>query len=109
MTCCIIALALAWQLIAGWRWLKQRLGLAGAARTAPRTLGVVAANIVDILRHPLWQFALLAFVAIQAGVAGTYIYEHRFHISNEVQAMVFDSTGFALDMCRDLGIVRGGT
>ncbi len=107
LTCCIIALALAWQLIAGWRWLKQRLGIASPARTSPRTFGVMAANVVDVFRHPVWQVTLLAVVALEAGAAGTYIYEHRFHINNEVQALVFNASGFAFDMCRDLGIVQG--
>ena len=107
VTCCIIALALAWQLIAGWRWLKLRLGIVTPQRTTPRTFGVMAANIVDTFRHPLWLVAVLGVVAFQAGVAGAYVFEHRTHISHEVQAVVFDSTGFALNMCRDLGIVQG--
>lgn len=109
MTCCIVALALAWQLIAAWRRLTGFLGIAPRARIAPRSLGVMAANALDALRHPAWRVALLAVVAVEAGVAGAYVYEHRFHIGNEVAAVVFDSTGFALAMCRELGLVTTGS
>ena len=102
MTCCVVALALAWQIIAAWRRIKTWLGIAPSERTAPRSIGVAAANFIDLFRRPALRMALFAVLALEAGVAGAFVYDHRVHIGNEIAAVVFDSTGFAVGLCRGL-------
>ncbi|MEQ8233388.1 MAG: hypothetical protein RKL32_16910 [Gammaproteobacteria bacterium] len=102
VTCCVIALALAWQLIAAWRRIKGWLGLGGKTRSAPRTLGVAAANAVELLRHPALRLGLFAVIAFEVGLAGGYVFDHRVHLGNEVAALVFDATGYARDLCNSL-------
>ncbi|MGE0484038.1 MAG: hypothetical protein AB7Q81_07850 [Gammaproteobacteria bacterium] len=99
MTCCVIALALAYQLIAAWRGLKRLLGIAERTPRAPRAPGVAIANALAYLRHPTLRVALVAVLALEAGFAGAYVFEHRTHIGNEVAARVFDLTGFASALC----------
>jgi len=107
MTCCIVALALVWHLLEAWRRLKGWLGITGPARTQPRTTGVAAAAIVDFLRRPALRAALATVIALEAGVAGAYAYDHRHHIGNEVAAAVHGATGFAVDLCH--GLADGGS
>ncbi len=103
MTCCVIALALAYQLVAGWRALKRLLGIAPRPDRAPRATGVLVATLVQRVRRPAWRVALLAVLALEAGAASGYAYNHRHHIGNEVAVVLFGITGFARDLC------RGGT
>lgn len=103
MTCCVIALALAYQLIAAWRGLKRLLGIAERAPRAPRAPGVAIANLLGYLRHPALRVALVVVLALEAGFAGAYVFEHRTHIGNEVAARVFGLTGYATALCDGLG------
>jgi len=100
MTCCVIALALAYQLIAGWRGLKRWLGIVPRTDRKPRAAGVVAASIIARIRRPGWRVALLTVLALEAGAASAYAYNHRYHIQNEVAAALFGVSGFARDLCR---------
>lgn len=102
MTCCIVALALAWQLIAFWRRLKAWLGVKPRVRSAPTTIGVAAANAIDFFRRPAVRLALIAVLALEAGAAGAYVFNHRVHIGNEFSSAVFQATGLARDLCRGL-------
>jgi hypothetical protein len=99
VTCCVIALALAYQIIAAWRGLKRLLGIAERTRRAPRAPGVAIANALAWLRRPAFRLALLAVLALEATFAGAYVFEHRTHIGNELAARVFDLTGFASALC----------
>ncbi len=104
MTCCVVALALAWQLIALWRRLKSWLGIAERQRKAPRSLGVAAANAIDFFRRPAVRGAVLVALALEAGAAGAYVFNHRVHLVNEARMAVYDVTGTAWDLCR--GVAR---
>jgi len=104
MTCCIIALALVYQLLAAWRWCKSALGICDAAPRAPRAPGLVLANLVLGLRRPSVRLALIAVLALEGAAAGAYVFEHRAHIGNELGAFVFEATGFGLALCRSVSI-----
>jgi len=103
MTCCVIALALAWQLIHAWQRLRGWVGL------APRRAGRAATRLRAWLARPTVRVALLAVIAFEAGAAGTYVYQHRSHIGNELGTAVFGVTGFALDLCRGRTASAGET
>ena len=105
MTCCAIALALAYQLIGAWRACKRFLGIAPSASRAPRAPGVFVANLLEHLRRPGWRVALFAALALEAGAAGAYTFEHRHHIGRELAAVVFEASGFATALCRGDAIV----
>ena len=109
MTCCVIALALAWQCIAFLRWLRGLLGIEVRERTAPGNLGVLAANFAERVRRPGLRTALVLILALEAGAAGAYVFNHRTHIGNEIAARVFDSTGYAFELCRGLLGARAET
>ena len=102
MTCCIVALALAWQLIRMTRWLCTRLGFAPRERTAPSGIGVIAANVALAMRRPSLRVALLTVLMLEASAAGAYVFSHRNHIGNEIAYAVFDATGYAADLCTSL-------
>ncbi len=94
MTCCVIALALAWQVIHAWQRLRAWFGL------APRRAGQAATRLRAWLTRPAVRVALLAIIAFEAGAAGTYVYQHRSHIGHEIGAAVFGMTDYARDLCR---------
>ena len=102
MTCCIVALALVWQLLSAWRRLRHWLGFAPRELSRPRTTGVAAAALVDGLRRHAPRAALGAFLILGFAATGAYAYEHRFHVGTEIGAAVFDLTGFAQDLCRNI-------
>lgn len=102
MTCCVIALALAWQLIRMTRWLRAQFGIAPRERTAPGGFGVAAANVALALRRPSLRLALLTVLMLEAGAAGAWVFSHRNHIGNEIAYAVFDATGYAADLCTQL-------
>ena len=102
MTCCVIALALAWQCIAFWRWLRGLLGIEVRERTAPGNFGILAANFAERLRSPGLRTTLVLILALEAGAAGAYVFNHRTHIGNEIAVRVFDTTGYAFELCRGL-------
>lgn len=105
VTCCIVALALVWQVIAAWRRLKTWLGFGGRARSAPYTFGIAAANALELLRHPASRVTVLALVAFEVGAASAYVLEHRVHLGNEIAAIVFDVTGYARGLCSGVAMV----
>ncbi|MGR8921260.1 MAG: hypothetical protein ACU85V_16715 [Gammaproteobacteria bacterium] len=107
MTCCIIALALAWQLMVAWRKLRGWLGFRPAVKTAPSSLALRVVDVLDWFRRPALRTLLLVALALEAGAAGAYVYNHRTHLGNELRVAVFDATGLALDMCRSVGLVAG--
>ncbi len=94
MTCCVIALALAWQVIHAWQRLRGWCGL------APRRASLAATRLRAWLTRPALRIALLAVIAFEAGAAGTYVYQHRSHIGHELGTAVFGVTGYARDLCR---------
>lgn len=100
MTCCIIALALVYQVLAAWRWCKGVLGIRDRAPRAPRATGLIVANLVLGLRRPSVRFALIVVLALEGAAAGALVFDHRTHIGNELGAFVFEATGFGLALCR---------
>lgn len=109
MTCCVVALALVWHLVAGWRRVRGWLGLPDVARRRPRTFGVAAANAVAWLRHPALRGLVLAVLALEAGAAGAYAYQHKYHIAREIGVAIHGVTGFARALCRGDDAARGRT
>lgn len=100
MTCCVVALALAMQIIEGWRRLKRLFGVESQARpVASHGLGTVIATGLERLRHPAVRYVVFAVLAFEADAAGTWLYGHRVHLGQEVAASVFASTGIALGLC----------
>lgn len=99
MTCCVIALALAMQIIEGWRRVKGWLGIKPRETVASHGLGTTLANLLDRLRHPYVRYAVFAALMLEGASVGAWVYGHRAHVSNEISAMVFESTGFALALC----------
>lgn len=103
MTCCVIALALVYQLLAAWRWTKRKLGIHESAPRAPRAPGLLLANLALGLRRPAVRVALITVLSIEGAAAGAYVFEHRNHIGNEVARVVFAATGLGFALCRDGG------
>ncbi|MEX2479734.1 MAG: hypothetical protein WD928_02620 [Gammaproteobacteria bacterium] len=101
MTCCIIALALVYQLLAAWRWMKRTVGIRESAPRPPRAPGLLLANLALGLRRSGVRVVLVAVLSIEGAVAGAYVFEHRNHIGNEVARVVFDATGLGFALCRD--------
>ena len=99
MTCCVVALALAMQIIEAWRRVKGWLGIKPRERVADHGLGTVMANLVARLRHPTVRYAVFAALMLEGASAGAWVYGHRAHVGNEISAVVFKSTGFALALC----------
>lgn len=99
MTCCVVALALAMQIIEAWRRVKGWLGIKPREQVASHGLGTVMANFVQRLRHPYVRYAVFAALLLEGASAGAWVYGHRAHVSNEISAVVFRSTGFALALC----------
>ena len=99
MTCCVIALALAFQLIEAWRRLKAWVGLAPSTRIKPRAPGVFIANLLDHLRHRGVRYTVLAIMLLEAGAVGAWTYDHRVHLGNELAALVFETTGYGRELC----------
>lgn len=101
MTCCVIALALAMQVIETWRRVKGWLGIdANApARSAPRAPGVAMAGLLDRLRHPAVRYVVFAMLVVEGAAAGGWLYGHRAHVGNALAASVFEVTGVAVGLC----------
>jgi len=99
MTCCVVALALAMQIIAAWRRMKGWLGIKPRETVAQHGLGTVLAGCIDRLRHPYVRYAIFAALVLEGAVAGAWVYGHRAHVGNEISAAVFASTGYALALC----------
>ncbi len=99
MTCCVIALALAMQIIAAWRRVKGWLGIKPRETVASHGLGTVIATLLERLRHPSVRYAVFTLLVLESASAGAWVYGHRAHVGNEISALVFHSTGFALALC----------
>ncbi len=99
MTCCVIALALAMQIIEAWRRVKTWLGIKPREEVAKHGLGTVLAGFIDRLRHPYVRYAVFAALMLEGASAGAWVYGHRAHVGNEISALVFKSTGFAVALC----------
>ncbi len=99
MTCCVIALALAMQIIESWRRVKAWLGIAPRASTASYGLGTVVAGLLERLRYPSVRYTVFALLALEAALAGAWVYTHRIHLGNEVAVVVFNATGFGRALC----------
>jgi hypothetical protein len=99
MTCCVVALALAMQIIEAWRRVKGWLGIKPRTRVVNHGLGTDIAGLLDRLRHPYVRYAVFAVMVLESAAAGAWVYGHRAHVGNEISALVFQSTGFALALC----------
>jgi hypothetical protein len=99
MTCCVVALALAMQVIEAWRRVKGWLGIKPRARVVNHGLGTDIAALLDRLRHPYVRYAVFAVLVLESAAAGAWVYGHRAHVGNEISALVFHSTGFAVALC----------
>ena len=99
MTCCVIALALAMQLIESWRRVKAWLGIVPREDVAVHGLGTDIAVLLERLRHPVVRYTVIALLAFEAAFAGSWVYTHRIHLGNEVAAVVFETTGFGRALC----------
>ena len=99
MTCCVIALALAMQIIAAWRRVKGWLGIKPRTTVPSHGLGTVIANLLERLRHPYVRYAIFAVLVLESASVGAWVYGHRAHVGNEISALVFHSTGFARALC----------
>lgn len=99
MTCCVVALALAMQIIEAWRRMKSWLGIKPRDRVASHGLGTVMANFVGRLRHPYVRYAVFTALMLEGASAGAWVYGHRAHVGNEISAVVFRSTGLAIGLC----------
>ncbi len=99
MTCCVIALALAMQIIEAWRRVKNFFGIKPRETVASHGLGTVVAGFIERLRHPSVRYAVFAALLLEGVSAGAWAYGHRAHVANEISALVFKSTGYALALC----------
>lgn len=99
MTCCVVALALAMQLIETWRRVKTWCGIAPRTSAADYGLGTVIAGLLERLRLPSVRHTVLMLMVLEAVVAGAWAYTHRAHIGNEVAALLFATTGFGRGLC----------
>lgn len=99
MTCCVVALALAMQIIEAWRRVKSWCGIKPRDTVASHGLGTVMANLVTRLRHPYLRYAVFTALLLEGASAGAWVYGHRAHVGNEISAAVFETTGFALALC----------
>lgn len=100
MTCCVIALALAMQIIEGWRRLKRLCGIETRARpVASRGVGTLVATALERLRLPYLRYAVFMLLAVEGAAAGTWLYGHRDHVEHELAAAVFATTGFGFGLC----------
>ena len=109
MTCCVIALALAMQVIETWRRLKAWLGIVPRVSTSAYGFGTVIAGVLERLRHPMVRYIVFALLAIEGVGAGAWVYAHRFHIANEIAVVVFKTTGFGNGICdADTTTAAGG-
>ncbi len=98
MSCCVIALALVYQLIAVIRRVRAFFGLGlRADELAGHTL--LRRRVAALLARPWLRVALVGLLVIEGAAAGTLAYEHRFHLQNEIAAVVFATTGLARDLC----------
>jgi len=96
MSCCVVALALAYQLIAAIRRVRAWFG----GPPVPVNNAVpLQATLTGLLRRPTIRLVLLSVLTIEGAVAGTLVYEHRFHLHNELAALVFAASGYARDLC----------
>lgn len=99
MTCCVIALALAMQIIESWRRLKAWLGIVPKATNATHGLGTVVAGLLERLQHPAVRYAVFALIMVEAFLGATWVYAHRVHLGNELAAVVFETTGLGSALC----------
>mgnify|MGYP006910980368 FL=1 len=99
MTCCVVALALAMQIIEAWRRVKSWFGIQPRETVASHGFGTVMANFVTRVRHPYVRYAVFTALMLEGASAGAWVYGHRAHVGNEISAAVFESTGFALALC----------
>lgn len=99
MTCCVIALALAMQLIETWRRVKGWLGIAPTTSTADHGLGTVVASSLERLRLPAVRNTVLTLLVIEAVMAGSWVYTHRAHLGTELALVLFETTGFGRALC----------
>ena len=97
MSCCAIALALAYQLIAAVRRVRAWFGHESPPEREPGL--PFKATLSAMLRRPGVRLALLSMLTIESAVAGAMVYEHRTHLHNEVTALVFSVGGYAYDLC----------
>lgn len=99
MTCCVIALALAMQLIETWRRVKAWFGIAPTTNTADHGLGTIVATLLERLTLPAVRNTVLTLLVIEAVVAGGWVYAHRAHVGNELAVLLFETTGFGRALC----------
>lgn len=110
MSCCVLALAFAMQIIATWRRFKAWCGWrAGPSPVRDRGLGTVVATALERLRHPTVKLAVLVLVALEGGWLGGWVYAHRLHLGNEAAALVFTTTGYLRDGCDGVAPLVGAT
>jgi hypothetical protein len=99
MTCCVIALALAMQIIESWRRFKAWAGIVDRAELRGEPLGVRAANLAQRLKHPLVKYAVATLIVVESAAAGAWAYGHRNHVESAVGSAIYSATGFALALC----------
>lgn len=98
MSCCVIALALVYQLIAAVRRVRAFFGLGlAAAEVAGHTR--LRRRCAAALGRPWVRVVLVGALAVEGAAAGTLAYEHRFHLQNEIASLVFTTTGLARSLC----------
>ncbi len=99
MSCCVIALALAMQIIESWRRLKAWFGIVPDTGSSSHGLGTVVAGLIERLQHPAVRYAVLTLIMVEACFGATWVYGHRVHLGNELAAVVFETTGFGTALC----------
>lgn len=104
MTCCVIALAFAMQLIESWRRVKDWLGIVPRehAHAAGGGLGTAVAGWMEKLRHPAVRYSVAGLIAFEAVAGAAWVYGHRVHLGNEMAALVYATTGYGSGLCDGL-------
>ena len=109
MTCCVIALALAMQVIESWRRLKSWFGIVPRESTAEYGLGTVVAGLLERLRSPALKYVVLTLLALEGAWAGGWLYAHRAHLGNEIAALIYAGTGYGSALCNGDTATASGT
>ena len=102
MTCCVVALALAMQLIESWRRVKALVGIRSDDNAVPRATGAAIGSFVLALQRPRWRRLVLIALIVEGAAAGIWFTSHRVHVGNALEAAVFSTTGVARAMCADV-------